>query len=186
MKTNNLLPVADRQSFWFALILAASVAFSLAFACVTPLAAFAAMSALTLDRKNAMFLTAAIWLANQAVGYSLLTYPMTLDSIAWGAAIGIAAGFATFAARFSVGLLPSRYRIVAPAAAFAVAFASYELALFTAALSMLGGAETFTFSIVLRIFEINALAMTGLFLMTWAVAFSRGRDWAASYGVKTA
>src|SRR5271156_2947543 len=77
-----------RHHLWLALLVCASVAFSLSFACATPFAAFSTAAALTLNRRDAMLLTGAVWLANQFVGFTVLRYPWTMTSFAWGVAIG--------------------------------------------------------------------------------------------------
>src|ERR1700722_16951716 len=88
-----------RLLLWLALLVAGSVAFTLGFACATPLAAFGAAAALTLPRHQALGLTGAVWLASQIVGFSVLGYPLTADCLAWGAVLGIAAVAGTVAAR---------------------------------------------------------------------------------------
>jgi len=147
-----------------AFLVAASISFSLVFACATPLAAFGALAALTLDRRDAVLFTGAVWLANQAVGYSVLCYPVTDNSLAWGAILGLAAIFAALAARWSALRFASILPLAMPAAAFVAAFAMYETTLFAAAL-LLGGTEAFTVAIIARILETNAIAMVGLLLL---------------------
>ena len=52
-----------RRAFWLGFLVAASVAFSFAFACATPFAAFAAAAAFTLPRRDAITLSMGVWLA---------------------------------------------------------------------------------------------------------------------------
>jgi hypothetical protein len=165
MQPSTPMPLGWQRSAWLAFMIAASVALSLGFACATPLAAFGAMSALSLDRGNAVLLTGAVWLSNQAVGYSILDSPLTANSLAWGAVIGIAAILAALAARRCALRFAGRSRIAAIAAGFVAAFVIYELTLFVAALMVLGGTEAFTAAIIGRIFETNAIAMTVLVLI---------------------
>jgi hypothetical protein len=54
---------------WLALLVCANIAFSFSFACATPFAAFSTAAALTLNRRDAMLLTGAVWPANQFVGF---------------------------------------------------------------------------------------------------------------------
>ena len=77
-------PVAQRQLLWLAPLIGASVAFSLGLACATPFAAFAAAAALTLSRRDAYVLILSVWLANQFVGFTVLSYPWTASTLAWG------------------------------------------------------------------------------------------------------
>lgn len=148
--------------FWLALLVAASVAFSLGFACAVPLAAFAAAAALTLSRWNALLLIGAVWVANQIVGYAVLGYPWTANSLAWGVALGVVSVLATLAARGAALPFEGAGRVVVPFAAFLAAFAVYEGALFAVSVALLGGMEDFTPAIIGRIFAINTVAMVGL------------------------
>ena len=95
------IAVGWRKPAWIALLVAASVAFTLGFACATPLAAFAAVAALTMTRRDALLLVGLVWLANQCVGFSVLHYPWTAECLAWGAGLGVIALFSVFAAEFS-------------------------------------------------------------------------------------
>ena len=53
-------PAGWRHLFWLALLVGASIAFSLGLACAIPFAAFAAAAALTLSRRDALVLIVAI------------------------------------------------------------------------------------------------------------------------------
>src|ERR1700677_1738729 len=122
---------------WPLLLLVSSAAGSLALACVTPFAAFAVISVATLPRRRAFAVMAAIWVANQALGYGVLGYPWTVDSVLWGLAIGVAAMAGTWVA----GAIRDRVTgLAAWIAGAVVAFAAYELALLLVAL-VLGGVE---------------------------------------------
>src|SRR5262245_66177034 len=86
-----------RHWLWLAVLVGASVAFTLGFACAVPLAAFAGAAALTLSRRDALALIVAVWLANQVVGFAALGYPWTASTFVWGAALGAVAILATLA-----------------------------------------------------------------------------------------
>ena len=156
-----------RHHLWLALLVCASVAFSRSFACATPFAAFSTAAALTLNRRDAMLLTGAVWLANQFVGYTILRYPWTINSVAWGVAIGAAAILATLAARGATRALERAMPIWRSLAAFAAAFVVFEGALFAAACVALGGTEDFTPPVIGWIFAVNASALIGLFVLNW-------------------
>lgn len=154
-----------RRACWLVLLVTASVVFSLAFACATPFAAFAAASACTLPRRDAVLLAIGVWLANQGVGFACLGYPWTWNCVAWGLALGLSAVAATWAAEWAVGRLGagsapvlafSRY-----AAALVAAFLAYEVVLIVSSFG-LGGTGNFTPAIQARIFTINAGALVGL------------------------
>src|SRR5712671_7228737 len=91
-----------RHWLWLAVLVGTSVAFTLGLACAVPLAAFAAAAALTLSRQDALVLIVAVWLANQLVGFTVLDYPWTASTVAWGAALGAAAILATLAGQWTV------------------------------------------------------------------------------------
>ena len=165
MHRHDLAPSARwRRPLWLALLVAASIAFSLGFACAVPLAAFAAAAALTLPQRDALLLVAAVWLANQVVGFAILGYPWTADTFAWGAALGIIAISATLAAQWSAPRLERAGGITAAVAAFAAAFVVYEGALFAISFAV-GATEDFAPDIVAWIFAMNAGAMIGLMLL---------------------
>lgn len=95
-----------RRPLWLSLLVAASVAFSLGFTCATPFVAFCAAAACTLSRRDAYYLTGAVWLVNQGVGFAFLNYPLTANCLAWGVGIGLSALLSTWAARQTILLLP--------------------------------------------------------------------------------
>jgi hypothetical protein len=139
--------------------------FTLGFACVAPLAAFAAAAALTSSRREALVLILSVWFANQLVGFAVLGYPWTASTVAWGAVLGGAAVLAILAGQWAAARSIDAARIVCFTATFLGAFAAYEVALFVVALSLLGGTEDFTAAILGRIFVINAAAFVGLLVL---------------------
>jgi hypothetical protein len=161
-----------RHHLWLILLVAASVAFSLGFACATPLAAFSAAAALSLDRRYSLLLTLAVWFANQFVGFTLLRYPWTSNSLGWGLALGIAAILATLAAHWAKRLFKGTTWIADYVAAFLAAFAIFEGVLFVVGLLLLGGMEDFAPGIVGRIFAINSAAFLGLLILNWLARVS--------------
>jgi hypothetical protein len=158
-------PASLRHYLWFALIVTVSVAFTLGFACAVPLAAFGAVAALTLSRRDALLLIGAVWFANQIVGFAVLGYPCTTNSLAWGAVLGVTAVLATTAAQWVAMRLEGTSQVVASCGTFLAAFAVYEVVLFVAAVAALRGTEDFTLAIVSQIFAINAIALVGLLVL---------------------
>ncbi|MEO0647897.1 MAG: hypothetical protein AAFZ17_17380, partial [Cyanobacteria bacterium J06650_10] len=55
----------------------------------TPLVAFAAMSGVALNRRRAIATALLIWLVNQAIGFGLRGYPLSVTAFTWGALMGI-------------------------------------------------------------------------------------------------
>ncbi len=92
-----------RHPLWLGLLVGTSLVFSLGLACAVPLAAFAAAAALSLSRRDALLLILLVWAANQLVGFTLLDYPWTASTFAWGAALGIVAVLATLAGQWVAG-----------------------------------------------------------------------------------
>ncbi len=150
---------------WVSLLVAASVPFSLGFACATPLAAFAAAAALMSSRREALALILSVWFVNQLVGFTMLGYPWTASTFAWGVALGAAAVLATLAGQWTAGRSGDAPRLVSFLATGLAGFAAYEAALFVVAVTWLGGTEDFTAAILGRIFVINAAAFVGLLVL---------------------
>jgi hypothetical protein len=159
-----------RHPLWLALLVGASVVFSLGLACAVPLAAFAAAAALSLPRRDALLLILLVWLANQLVGFTLLDYPWTAITFVWGAALGIVAIFATLAAHWMARRLVNARYAFNLAATFLIAFAAYEAALLAISATLLGGMEIYTAAIQGRIFAINAAAFVGLLVLNHLAA----------------
>jgi len=164
---------------WLALLTAISAVLTTVYTCITPFAAFAVVAATTLSRRQAVGLTVAVWLANQAVGFGALSYPWTARTLAWGVAIVAAAVIGTLAAQWTVRQFDSFRAPVRAVAAFVSAFALYQLALYAAAATTLGGTGAFVPSIIVRVLVVNALTLVGLVglhqLVVAAVFLSRRR-----------
>ena len=153
------------RASWIAAIGASSVLFSLAFACAAPLAALAALCALRFSLRAGVLAVAGAWLANQAVGYLLLGYPLEAASFGWGGAIGLAALAALAAAR----LLSARASgMMAALVAFAAALGADQLALFASSFLLPTGPEAFSASTIVYVAQINGLAFA-LFLCLQAL-----------------
>jgi hypothetical protein len=148
-----------RHHLWLALLVAASLAFTFGFACAVPFAAFGAIAALSLPRRDALLLTLALWLVNQIVGFAVLHYPWDGTTLAWGLILGVVAVLSTATAGASF----RGWGIVATAAtSFAAAFVVYEGGLYLISATVMGGTEDFAAAIVIRILEINAAAFLAL------------------------
>jgi hypothetical protein len=155
-----------RRALWLALLVVASVAFSLGFACAMPFAAVGAAAALTLARRDAWLLAGAAWLANQIVGFAILGYPWTINSVAWSVVLGVAAVLTALTAQWCIRRLEGSGVIVVSLLSFLGAFIVYEGGLFVVAATLLGGTEAFAPAIVIRIFEINIAAFAGLLVLS--------------------
>jgi len=163
-------PLDWRHPLWLGLLVGTSMIFSLGLACAVPLAAFAAAAALSLSRRDALLLILLVWAANQLVGFTLLAYPWTASTFAWGAALGIVAVLATLAGQWTGSRFVNGTHMVRFAATFLIAFAVYEVALFAVSATLLGGTEIYTAAIQGRIFAINAAAFVGLLILNHLAA----------------
>jgi len=152
-----------KSGLWIAIVIVASIGFSLIFACATPFAALAALAAVKMPRGEALTLTGCAWLANQFVGFFVLHYPQTWDSFAWGSAIGVACLVATLGAEESLRF--SKTNLAQLTLAFVTACCLYEGVLFASTALLPSGPDAFSFHIVARIFEINAVAFVALLIL---------------------
>jgi hypothetical protein len=145
---------------WAAALGLATLAGTLATACMTPFVALAVMAASTMPRSRAVITVAAVWLTNQVLGFTLEHYPLTSSTFAWGASIG----FAAVAVAMVANLMTDRGRLSAmrTLGAFAVGFVIYEVILFAVA-HVAGGLATFTPSIIALIGRNEAEWLVGLF-----------------------
>jgi hypothetical protein len=154
---------------WGGILTVLTVASTLAVACGTPFAALATLAALFLPRRDAFVLIAVNWLANQAIGFGLLHYPLNWDCYRGGINLGIAAVLSTMAALLAQGALRNAATTVRAIGSFAAAFAAYEGILFL--VSPAGSGADFAAPVVLYIFYVNAIAFVALLLLqTTAVA----------------
>jgi hypothetical protein len=148
-----------RHHLWLSLLIAASVGFTFGFACAVPFAAFGAIAALSLPRRDALLLTLALWLVNQVIGFTILHYPWDEMTFAWSVILGAVAVLSTAAAQAVTGRCAP---FTAVLAAFVAAFAVYEGSLYLVSALAMGGTEDFTLAIIARILAINAAAFAGL------------------------
>jgi hypothetical protein len=160
-----------RHHLWLALLIAASLLFTLGIACAVPFAAFGAIVAITLPQRDALLVTLALWLINQIVGFAVLHYPWDAMTLTWGAILAAIAVLSTVAAQATIG----RYSLVTTAiASFAAAFAVYEGGLYLISASIMGGSEDFAAAIVVQILAINAAAFAGLLVAALLMAATQG------------
>lgn len=152
-----------KRFVWGGILTVLTVASTLAVACGTPFAALATLAALFLPRRDAFVLISVNWLANQAIGFGLLHYPLNWDCYRGGIDLGIAALLSTTAAMLAQGALRNVATTVRAIGSFAVAFIAYEGSLFL--MSPAGSSADFAASVVLYIFYVNAVAFVGLLLL---------------------
>jgi hypothetical protein len=160
-----------RRHLWLALLIAASVGFTLGFACAVPFAAFGAIAALSLPRRDALLLTLALWLVNQIIGFAMLHYPWEGTTFTWGVILGVVAVLSTRAAQAAI---VRRGTVAAALASFAAAFVVYEGSLYLVSALVMGGTEDFTTAIIARVLAINAAGFAGLLAASLLMAAAVG------------
>jgi len=153
---------------WGGILTVLTVASTLAVACGTPFAALATLAALFLPRRDAFALIAVNWVANQAIGFGLLHYPLNWDCYRGGIDLGIAALLSTMAAMLAQGALRTVAATVRAIGSFAVAFVAYQGALFL--FSPAGSRADFAAPVVWYIFYVNAIAFVALLLLQTTAA----------------
>jgi hypothetical protein len=159
---------------WPALLSAGTVGGTLLAACMFPFGAFAAVAALTMDLRRGLMAVAAVWLANQIVGFGLMNYPTDPLTIAKGVALLAASLCGYVAVRAVAG------QKMAIVAAPVLAFAGYEFSLWLLT-HLTGGLETFTPEIVLMVARNDAVWFAGLM----AARFLLTRTAPAMFGQQT-
>ena len=105
-------------SAWPLGLVAVAMFYSFVLACGMPFAALSALAALALPLRTAITTTILGWLANQLVGFDLLTYPIDLATLAWGLALGISTAAAVAAARPTLKLTARLPMVAASGLAF--------------------------------------------------------------------
>jgi hypothetical protein len=157
-----------RTAAWPASLAGATVLGSLALACVFPFAAIATLAALTLDRRAGVALVAAVWAANQAVGFLLMNFPWDVQAVGHGISILLSTLAAFGVARFIIMRTDGHWALRS-AAALASAFIVFEV-LLRAYAQFGGGAENFSAEIVSGVAVNDALWFVGLLALRWTLA----------------
>ncbi|HSZ74350.1 MAG TPA: hypothetical protein VK779_05980 [Rhizomicrobium sp.] len=150
---------------WVVFLTATSVLFTLALACAAPFAAIGAAAALFLQRRDAIWLTAITWLANQAVGFGFAHYPLDAQTFMWGGLLGISAFAATGAAMAADRVTRNWDRAFAAVLAFIAAFIAYEGFLYLVTQIVSPEPGDYAVKTVVMFLEINGCAFAGLILL---------------------
>jgi hypothetical protein len=171
---NRIAPVESHLAplFCLALLTASCALASFALARATPFAAFAVLAAAMLPLSSALLVVGAAWIVNQAIGFGALAYPVDMNTVLWGIAIGAAAMLATVASALMLRRLARTSHSIAISLALVAAYATYEIVLF-AFTPALGGAGAFTVAIVGRLAALNILWTIGLLAVCAITSFLR-------------
>jgi hypothetical protein len=173
-------PAFFQRTAWGGILTIVTVASTLAVACGTPFAALGTLAALFLPRRDAFVLIGVNWIANQAIGFGFLHYPLNWDCYRGGINLGIAAVAGTAAAMLAHQALRKAGAATAVIGSFAAAFITYEVLLYAMTPWRSGG--DFAMPVVLYILYVNAIAFAGLLILqigAMAVGFA-ARPTAAS------
>jgi hypothetical protein len=161
------------------LLVAACASASLIFACATPFVAFAVIAAALLPLRQALATTLVVWLANQAIGFGILSYPRTFDAALAGLFILGAMVAATIVAERTFHAMASLGRLASYPLALIAAFAVFEVLLFAVS-PLTGGAETFALDIVGQIAFTNAVWLAGLVAIVEVARTVGAAQWSAT------
>lgn len=154
------------RASWVSAVVLAGIGGSYLFACATPFVATAGIAALTMHWVDGVVTVLLIWLANQAIGFGVLDYPWTLDSLAWGIVLGLASLTALGAAAAFASPRPVRLGYSLP---FVAAFAGYHLVLYEAGTWLNADPSSFSLSALRQAFVVNVLAFMALLIVHAAV-----------------
>jgi hypothetical protein len=154
-----------QRAAWAGVLTAATVISTMALGCATPFPALAALSVLFMPRREAFALVGANFLINQAVGFGIEHWPLTVDCVVGGLNLGIACAACTGAAMLARDRFKSS-ETVAVIGAFLASFFAFEAALMITSAwraHEASGLQTYLF-----IFYVNGLAYAGLLAMQGA------------------
>lgn len=152
----------EQSTIWMAVLVAAAILFSVALACGMPFAALGALAALTLAPRDAAYLVGLGWLANQAIGFGFLGYPLDMLTLAWGLALGLSALAAAAAAMLALRRVAACGDAIRFSVTFLAAWAGQQGTVFAASLVLGGTATAFAPAVIWFIFWTNALAFAVL------------------------
>jgi hypothetical protein len=155
-------PPAGASVLWIMLLTAASTLTTLALACATP---FPALAAHHMRRRDGVALMLAAWAVSQAVGFGLLGYACDVETLGWGAALGLAAPVSVLAAYAVMDRVDGRPAVVRLALAYVVAFVAFKAVIALFALRLGGLATTFDPGLVARQFLRNGEILIVLLLL---------------------
>ncbi len=184
MMTNAMTGPAKTTLIWSAILGLTAVVGSYGLACVFPFAALAALAAVTLPSRQAAVLLGAMWLVNQVIGFTLLSYPHDSQAVVWGAIIGVAAFAGLGAAKLAFG---SETRLVSlrTVSALAASIVAYQAIMFVGAYVM-NGFESSTAAIVADVARNDVFWFAGLAAMRMALGTALPRWFGSAQTLRTA
>ncbi|GAC1541668.1 MAG: hypothetical protein NVS3B16_05560 [Vulcanimicrobiaceae bacterium] len=133
---------------WPGVLAGTGIVLGVVLTCIAPFVAVAVLAARTLSLRAAFAVVTAMWLGNQAIGFSFEHFPLDFWTFAWGVVILVATCAAVVVAR-SLPVTPL---------AFVAAFAAFEGLQLAYALSI-GDAANFAPAIDAQVFAGNVLGI---------------------------
>jgi len=116
-----------RTALWSAGLVGLVLGGCLLVGCLEPLVAVAVIAAGALPLGRALLLTAAVWLAAQAVGFGLHDYPRDAQTISWGVGLGAAALVSAGAAALALRAVVAKPVWLRAGVAFIAAFVANQV-----------------------------------------------------------
>lgn len=176
---SNAVKAMSRSRLWQFLLIAIGSASSIIYPHV-PLVGFAAISGVTLNRKQAIISSTIIWFVNQLSGFTLRQYPQTLESFTWGLVMGLGTLLVTILATIKqkfMGEKVWRYYLWL-AVSLVIGYVLFEGIILLTARLMVGDGHGLTVGILGKIFVKNivwAIALTFIHsLLIWnGIKFSK-------------
>lgn len=152
----------------FAVVLGFGLVLNTVWFCGGALVALAVVATCELSLGEALAVTGLVWFAAQTEGFACFHYPQDALTIGWGAALGLAALLATAVAslvRARIRASSLAVRAGRAGGAFALAFVSYEAALFAFSRTVAHG-DGFAAAVVAEVLRTNVVAAAALGLAT--------------------
>ncbi len=182
--TNATTGPANTTLIWSAVLGLTAALGSYGLACVFPFAALAALAAVTLPTRQAAMLLGAMWLVNQVIGFTLLSYPHDGQAVAWGAIIGVAAFAGLFTAKVAFGS-ETRFISLRTVGALVASIVAYQAIMFVGAYAM-NGFESSTAAIVAEVARNDLFWFAGLAALRVALGTALPRWFGSAQTLRTA
>lgn len=173
-------PSASRAGLWSAGLVALVVGGCLLIGCLEPLVAVAVIAAGALPLGRALLLTAAVWLAGQAIGFGLHDYPHDAQTISWGVGLGLAALVSAAAAVGALAAFAGKPVWLRAGAAFIAAFVANQLVILGVE-QVITGACTVRPGVISLVGAVNAawlvalLSLDAVLRRSWSTVPAFGR-----------
>lgn len=165
---SSVVSPSSRTGLWSAGLVALVVGGSFLAGCLEPLVAVAVIAAGALPLGRALQLTAAVWLAGQAVGFGLHDYPRDAQTVSWGVGLGVAALAATLAAAPALRAFAGKPVWLRAGAAFVAAFLANQVAILGVEQVVTGACEVRP-GVISLVGLVNAVWLAVLLLIDAAV-----------------